>query len=103
MKLIQKTLPAQSLIAKIYLTPRKKYSFGYTLDFTHSNIEDFGITGSITETIRNVFNGAETLELSARGNIGASNDIADSNDSFFNVSEYGVDAKLNFPTNFISC
>ena len=87
----------QSLIAKIYLTPRKKYSFGYTLDVTHSNIEDFGITGSITETVRNVFNGAETLELSARGNIGASNDIADSNDSFFNVSEYGVDAKLNFP------
>jgi len=88
---------AQSLVAKVYLTPRKKYSFGYTLDFTHSNIEDFGITGSITETIRNVFNGAETLELSARGNIGASNDIANSNDSFFNVSEYGVDAKLNFP------
>lgn len=87
----------QSLIANIYLTPRKKYSFGYTLDFTHSNIEDFGITGSITETVRNVFNGAETLELSARGNIGASNDIANSNDSFFNVSEYGVDAKLNFP------
>ncbi|WP_319800274.1 BamA/TamA family outer membrane protein [Flavobacterium sp. N3904] len=88
---------AQSLIANIYLTPRKKYSFGYTLDVTHSNIEDFGITGSITETVRNVFNGAETLELSARGNIGASNDIADARDSFFNVSEYGVDAKLNFP------
>lgn len=88
---------AQSLIANIYLTPRKKYSFGYTLDLTHSNIEDFGITGSITETIRNVFNGAETLELSARGNIGASNDIADPGDSFFNVSEYGIDAKLNFP------
>jgi hypothetical protein len=88
---------AQSLIAKIYLTPRKKYSFGYTLDLTHSNIEDFGITGSITQTVRNIFNGAETLELSARGNIGASNDIANSKDSFFNVSEYGLDAKLNFP------
>ncbi|AOW11212.1 hypothetical protein EM308_01920 [Flavobacterium gilvum] len=87
----------ESLVAKIYLSPRKKYSFGYTLDVTHSNIEDFGITGSVTETVRNVFNGAETLELSARGNIGASNDIAKSNDSFFNVSEYGVDAKLNFP------
>jgi outer membrane protein assembly factor BamA len=87
----------QSLIAKVYLTPRKKYRLGYAIDVTHSNIEDFGITGSITETVRNVFNGAETLELSARGNIGASNDIANSNDSFFNVSEYGVDAKLNFP------
>ncbi|WP_348800502.1 BamA/TamA family outer membrane protein [Flavobacterium adhaerens] len=93
----KKDTTAQSLVAKVYLTPRKKFSFGYTLDFTHSNIEDFGITGSITETVRNVFNGAETLEISARGNIGASNDIANSNDSFFNVSEYGLDAKLNFP------
>lgn len=88
---------AQSLIAKVYLTPRKKFSFGYSLDFTHSNIEDFGITANVTETVRNVFNGAETLELSARGNIGASNDIANSQDSFFNVSEYGIDGKLNFP------
>ncbi|WP_348651440.1 BamA/TamA family outer membrane protein [Flavobacterium sp. IMCC34518] len=88
---------AQSLIAKIYLTPRKKYSFGFAFDLTHSNIEDFGITGSVTETVRNIFNGAETLEVSARGNIGASKDIANSNNSFFNVSEYGVDAKLNFP------
>jgi outer membrane translocation and assembly module TamA len=93
----RKDTTSQSLVAKVYLTPRKKYSFGYTLDATHSNIEDFGITGSITETIRNVFNGAETLELSARGNIGASNDIANSNDNFFNVSEYGLDAKLHFP------
>ncbi|WP_281227757.1 BamA/TamA family outer membrane protein [Flavobacterium aquiphilum] len=88
---------AESLIAKIYLTPKKKYSLTYDLNATHSNIEDFGIAGSITETIRNVFNGAETLELSARGNIGASNDVAIPNDSFFNVSEYGFDAKLNFP------
>src|SRR6478609_2251310 len=87
----------ESLIAKIYLTPRKKYSLNPILDFTHSNIEDFGITGGITETIRNVFNGAETLDLSAKGNIGASNDLANSASSFFNVSEYGIDAKLNFP------
>jgi hypothetical protein len=63
---------AQSLIAKVYLTPRKKYSFGTTLDVTHSNIQDFGVGFSVSETIRNVFNGAETLELAARGNIGSS-------------------------------
>jgi hypothetical protein len=54
------------------LTPRKKYSFGTTLDVTHSNIQDFGVGFSVSETIRNVFNGAETLELAARGNIGSS-------------------------------
>ena len=88
---------AQSLIAKVYLTPRKKYSFGTSLDLTHSNIQDFGIGATISETIRNVFNRAETLEISARLNVGSSKDMANPNDNFFNVSEYGVDMKLNFP------
>lgn len=88
---------AQSLIAKVYLYPRKKYSLGTTLDVTHSNIQDIGIAGSITESIRNVFNGAETLEVSARGNIGSSQDTANPDNVFFNVTEYGLDLKLNIP------
>ncbi|MFV8441639.1 BamA/TamA family outer membrane protein [Flavobacterium sp. LB2P44] len=88
---------AQSLIAKVYLTPRKKYSFGTTLDVTHSNIQDFGIGLSVSETIRNVFNGAETLEIAARGNVGSSKDLANPRNNFFNVSEYGLDLKLNIP------
>lgn len=86
-----------SLIAKIYLTPRKKYSFGASVDFTHSNIQDFGIGASVSETIRNIFNGAETLQISIRGNIGSSKDLANPKNQFFNVQEYGVDVKLNFP------
>ncbi|OXB05845.1 translocation and assembly module lipoprotein TamL [Flavobacterium pectinovorum] len=95
---VDKRDPAgESLIANVYLTPRKKYSFGATLDFTHSNIQDFGIGASVSETIRNVFNRAETLEISARLNIGSSKDMANPNNNFFNVSEYGIDTKLNFP------
>jgi outer membrane protein assembly factor BamA len=90
-----------SLIAKIYLTPRKKYSFGTSLDITHSNIQDIGIALSVSETIRNVFNGAETLEASIRGNIGASKDLANPNNRFFNVAEYGIDLKLNVPRIFM--
>lgn len=92
---------AQSLIAEVYLTPRKKYSFGTTLDVTHSNIQDFGVGLSVSETIRNVFNGAETLELAARGNIGSSKDLANPKNNFFNVSEYGLDLKLNIPRIFM--
>ncbi len=92
---------AQSLIAKVYLTPRKKYSFGTTLDVTHSNIQDIGIGLSVSETIRNIFNGAETLEIAARGNIGSSKDLANPNNTFFNVSEYGLDLKLSFPRIFM--
>lgn len=90
-----------SLIAKVYLTPRKKNSFGTSLDVTHSNIQDIGIALSVSETIRNVFNGAETLEASVRGNIGSSRDLANPNNQFFNVSEYGVDLKLNVPRIFM--
>lgn len=92
---------AHSLIAKVFLTPRKKYSFGTTLDVTHSNIQDFGVGVSISETVRNVFNGAETLELAVRGNIGSSRDLANPNNNFFNVSEYGLDLKLNIPRIFM--
>lgn len=90
-----------SLIAKIYLTPRKKYSFQASSDFTHSNIQDIGISFSPSLTIRNIFNGAETLEISARANVGSSKDLANPNNQFFNVSEYGVDLKLNFPRIFL--
>ncbi|MGK4566063.1 hypothetical protein [Flavobacterium sp. 3HN19-14] len=86
-----------SLIANIILTPRDKYSFGASLDFTHSNIQDFGIEATSSVGMRNVFNGAETLEVAARGNIGASRSLKTPSNTFFNISEYGIDTKLNFP------
>jgi hypothetical protein len=89
------------LIANIYLSPRKKYTFGFSADFIHSNIQDFGISGNIFLSIRNVFNGAETFEIGARGNIGASKDFANPNNNFFNISEIGTEARLNFPRLFL--
>ena len=91
----------QSLIAKIYLTPRKKYSFGLSFDATHSNIQTFGIGFSPSISIRNVFNGAETLQFSGRANMGSSKDFANPNNVFFNTSEYGLDLKLSFPRTLI--
>lgn len=85
------------LIANVFLIPRKKYTFGASVDFTHSNIQDFGISGNTSLGIRNVFNGAETFEIAFRGNVGASRDLANPNNNFFNISEIGVDSKLNFP------
>lgn len=89
-----------ALIANIFLTPRKKYTFGASVDFTHSNIQDFGISGNSSVGIRNVFNGAETFEIGFRGNVGASKDLANPNNNFFNISEIGIDAKLSFPRIF---
>jgi outer membrane protein assembly factor BamA len=97
----KRDLTSHSLIANVYLTPRKKFSLGSALDFTHSNIQTFGIALSPSASIRNVFNGAETLALSARANIGSSKDLANPDNIFFNVSEYGLDLKLNFPRIFM--
>jgi hypothetical protein len=96
-KINEKDSLNNSLIANIYLSPRDKYSFGYSVDLTHSNVQDFGIEGSTTFTIRNVFNGAETFDIALRGNVGSSRDFANPNNLFFNVSEYGIDTRLNFP------
>jgi outer membrane translocation and assembly module TamA len=88
---------ANGLIANIVLTPRKKYTFNFSTDFTHSDIQEFGIVGNTSLSIRNVFNGAETFEIGLRGNIGSSKDQANPNNNFFNLSEIGIDTKLNFP------
>ncbi len=88
------------LIANIYLIPRKKYSWSPSIDLTYSNIINFGISGRMSVTWRNLFKGAEILELSTRGQIGSSKDFANPNDRFFNISEIGADAKITFPRIF---
>lgn len=87
------------LIANILLTPRKKYTLGVDFDVIPipSPIQQFGMGFSSTFLIRNVFRGAETFEISARGSVGSSKDAADSQSSFFNISDIGGDVKLSFP------
>lgn len=90
------------LIANIVLTPKKKYNFIAKGDFTQSNIQQFGISGFTGITFRNLFKGAEILDFSIRGNLGASKDasIKNSTNAFFNILEYGGDVKLTFPRIF---
>ncbi|MFC7775287.1 translocation and assembly module lipoprotein TamL [Flavobacterium sp. GCM10027622] len=90
----------KKLNVKIHLTAKDKYSFRANADFTHSNIMDFGIAGSTSFSIRNIFRGAEILELALRGNIGASKDLANPDNRFFNLSEVGADLRLTFPRIF---
>jgi hypothetical protein len=86
-----------SLIAMIRLSPKKKFRFNVAADFNHSNIQDFGIQGSLGVSIRNIFRGAETLQISTRGNVGSSRDPAIQDRTFFNILEYGADVKLTIP------
>ena len=85
------------LISSVYLTPREPFSVGFDLDLSHSNIQFFGISLGSSVISRNVFKGTETLELGLKGTIGASKDVADKNDDFFNIFEFGGDLKLRIP------
>ncbi|GGX06695.1 membrane protein [Aquimarina muelleri] len=87
----------EDLIANILLTPRKKYSTNIDFDILTSNIQAFGTGFGGSLLIRNLFGGAEILEISARGSIGSSNDVVDSDKKFFNISEIGTDLRLSFP------
>ena len=85
------------LKASIFLTPRERFSLGFDLDFSHSNIQDFGIGLGGGLGIRNVFRGAESLEFNIKNTLGASRDIAQKGDQFFNLFELGADLKLSLP------
>lgn len=89
-----------TLTANIYLSPKKKYNLGYDLDVTQSNIQTIGFSFSTGLVIRNVFRGAETLEISGLGAIGASRDASDSKDQFFDINEYGGNLRLSIPRLF---
>ena len=86
-----------SLDTSIYLLPRDRFSLGFDLDFTHSNIEDFGISFGTNFNIRNIFRGTENLSVNINNSIGASKDIGDPNDSFFNLFELGGNLNLRIP------
>jgi len=88
------------LISNIQLTPLEKYKLRADFDVSTSNIQDFGIAGFGSLLIRNIFRGAETLEISGRSSVGASDDASNPSDSFFNISEVGADMRLTFPRIF---
>ncbi|WP_445736325.1 translocation and assembly module lipoprotein TamL [Mariniflexile sp.] len=92
--------PDNTLTDTIRLTPLKKFSLGFSADTSISNIQIVGFSLNPSLLIRNVFRGAETLELSAIGSIGASKDKNNPNDPFFDINEIGANLKLVIPRFF---
>ena len=85
------------LEANIFLSPKERFSMGFDLDFSHSNIQDFGFSLGSSFEIRNIFRGAEVLEVSIKNTLGSSSDIASLESQLFNLYELGADTQLNFP------
>lgn len=92
--------PDSTLTTNIYLTPLKKFSLGFSAEISQSNIQTVGFSLNPSLLIRNVFRGAETLEISGIGSVGASKDAANDRDQFFDINEIGIDFKLTIPRLF---
>ncbi len=82
------------LTSNIYLAARPKFSLGLDFDVTHSNIQRLGIGIGTSLVSRNIFRGAETLSLNARGTFGLLSDDS-STEQFF--TEIGGDINISFP------
>lgn len=85
------------LVANIFLNPKERFSMGFNLDLSHSNIQDFGFSIGSSLGIRNIFRGAEILEIGVKNTFGSSSDIATIDQQLFNLYELGADIKLRFP------
>lgn len=89
--------PDTTLTANVLLTPLKKFGLEFSAEVSQSNIQTVGLAFNPSILMRNVFNGAETLQLTAFGSIGSSKDAASDTDKFFDIQEWGTDIKLTFP------
>ncbi|WP_299552508.1 BamA/TamA family outer membrane protein [Seonamhaeicola sp.] len=86
-----------SLSSTIKLAPLKKFSLSMSTDISQSNIQTVGFSVNPSLQIRNIFRGAETLQVSAIGSVGASKDKNNPDDPFFDINELGLDVKLTIP------
>ncbi|MDW5287848.1 BamA/TamA family outer membrane protein [Formosa sp. PL04] len=92
--------PDTTLTTNIYLTPLKKFNLGFSTEVSQSNIQVIGFSVNPSLLARNIFKGAETLELSGFASIGASDDAGSEKDVFFDINEIGADLKLTIPRLF---
>lgn len=93
-----------SLIANVLLTSKQRYRFFFIPEATHNNIQTFGIGLNTGMIVHNLFRGSELLNISFRGNIGASanaNNIIGNSSQFFDLQEFGADVSLSFPRLFL--
>ncbi len=86
-----------TLTTNIYLIQEKRFSWKGSIDFTHSNIHDFGIKGGMSFSAKNLFRGAEVLNTSLYLMTASSKSINNSDENLFDVSELGADITLRFP------
>ena len=85
------------LESQIFLSPKEKFSMGLDFDLSHSNIQFFGVGLGTSSAIRNVFRGAEILNIGVQSSFGASSNNTDQLSRFFDLFELGTDLSVRIP------
>ena len=75
-------------------------SLSFDPEINTSNIQTIGFSFGTGLKIRNVFRGAETLEISGIAAIGASENRNDPDAAFFDINEFGGNIRLTIPRLF---
>ncbi|WP_103326543.1 BamA/TamA family outer membrane protein [Bacteroidetes bacterium endosymbiont of Geopemphigus sp.] len=86
-----------ALDVNIELNPNKKYELQLSFEGNFSRTNNLGITPGIALLTRNIFGGAENLELSLKGNLASMKKTSAKNQDYFNSLEAAAQAKLSFP------
>ena len=89
-----------TLTANIRLEPKKKYILSFDPEINTSNIQTIGFSFSTGLKIRNVFRGAESLEISGIAAIGSSRNPGPGETNFFDINEFGGNIRLTIPRLF---
>ncbi|WP_455150840.1 translocation and assembly module lipoprotein TamL [Capnocytophaga sp.] len=84
------------LDANIYLSSMDRFSLRLTNEIKRSEIEAIGFGIGTSFAARNLFRGAETLELNLQGTFASQPTLKDTR--FFNTSEVSGDIRLIFPS-----
>ncbi|TWP28320.1 hypothetical protein ETU09_06160 [Apibacter muscae] len=85
-----------TLISNIILMPMNKYSYEIGLEAFTSSVANFGITPNLTFTAKNLFRGAENLNVTFGGSLG-NIESKKNNNRLFNASEFNTQVSLSFP------
>ena len=91
---------ANLLDCRITMQQVDRHSYTFQIEGTRAE-SDLGIKGGLSYTNKNIFRGAEILQISLRGGLEAqkviSLDSIDRSDKLFNTKEFGLTANLIFP------
>ncbi|XOD67060.1 MAG: BamA/TamA family outer membrane protein [Flavobacteriales bacterium Tduv] len=89
--------PKGELNTSILLSPLKRYEIKLSFETVFSDFINLGISPGISLLTRNIFSGAENLELSFKGNLTSMKKNSRKTNAFFNAREAITQAKIHFP------